>query len=533
MLALTLSLRTAQSSAGEKETARRLLILVVVAAAVAAAGLLYPRALHATRAHPVVHPTRKSGIHRAALPRPGRATKRTSHRRLTAADTVLAYPTPPVRARASFLMDLKTGKVLFAHNADARLPIASTTKITTAILTLQHARLTDLATVSQKAEDIGESTMVLKRGERLRVIDLLYGLMLNSANDAAIALAEHVAGSESRFVRMMNALARRLGMSNTHYVTSHGLDTPGHYSSARDLAAIARYAMRNRVFRRIVATQGYHIPATRHNAEHWLANINRVMFWMPGVDGVKPGQTDASGLCQVVSAWRNGRHLLAVLLNTPTLVFDMRNLLDYGSRDFQWVAAPAYWDTPDRAFAGRSGIQSWEYFVGAGHYVRGLFRMYFDTHGGPRTLGYPRTEPLRQRGKLVQYFQAAELAYDPAHRSVYPVDVGMRLARRLHVHRAAGAAVNGQLAVYYHLMGGEKVFGRPVTRLVSLRGIPVQFFEYGVLTAPGGVPAILPAGDALLRLKGWLPAAGASDVYAPTMSAGVLNGFGPPRPPAR
>src|SRR5205823_3825579 len=131
---------------------------------------------------------------------------------LSAATTVLAYPPPPIQARAAFLEDMQTGKVLFEQNADERLPMASTTKITTAVVALQRSRLTDLVTVSAPAASIGESTMALRRGERLSVLNLLYGLLLNSGNDAAIALAEHAAGSVQRFVAMMNQLARSLHM---------------------------------------------------------------------------------------------------------------------------------------------------------------------------------------------------------------------------------------------------------------------------------------------------------------------------------
>src|SRR5690348_283177 len=145
---------------------------------------------------------------------------------LSAENTVLAYAPPPVRARAAILVDLETGRTLFRRHDQWRLPMASTTKITTAILALQYSRLSDLVRVSAKAAAIGESTMGLHRGEQVTVRQLLYGLMLNSGNDAAIALAEHVAGTEARFVGMMNALARKLHMWHTHYATPHGLDAP-------------------------------------------------------------------------------------------------------------------------------------------------------------------------------------------------------------------------------------------------------------------------------------------------------------------
>jgi len=438
---------------------------------------------------------------------------------LSASTTVLAYPPPPIQAKAAFLVDMGTGAVLYAKNPDERLPMASTTKITTAIVALQHARLSDLVTTSEKAATIGESTMVLQKGERLTVRDLLYGLLLNSANDAAIALAEHVGGTEVGFVRMMNALASRLHMRNTHYMTAHGLDAPGHYSSARDLSIVARYAMRNATFRRIVSTTGYHIPATRHNHEHWLASVNRVIYWYPGVDGVKPGDTDLAGLCQVVSVRRDGRHLLAVLLNTPTLVYDIRNLLNFGLRDFRWVQAPAWWDAPANSLSGGSGSNRWVYYYGAGHYIRGLFLAYFETHGGLQTLGYPRTDEIEDGGQLVQYFQGAELVYDPAHRSVYPADLGVAQAH-LFARRSPAARESVATAVrrLRHVFGGSGVFGSPVTGMVRAYGYPVQFFQYGALALVGGAPALVPLGDVALRLRGWLPAAGASDSYPASMT---------------
>jgi hypothetical protein len=434
---------------------------------------------------------------------------------------VLAFPAPPIQARAAYLVDMESGRVLYTKNPDARLPMASTTKITTAALVLQRSHLNDLVTVSRRAASIGESTMALQKGERLTVRQLLYGLLLNSGNDAAIALAEHVGGTEERFVRMMNALARTLHMWHTHYSTAHGLDAPNHYTSARDLATISQYAMRDSTFRRIVATESYHIPATRHNDEHWLASVNRVIYWFPGVDGVKPGDTDAAGLCQVISDWRNGHHLLAVLLNTPTLVTDIRNLLNFGSRDFTWVQAPDWWDNAANTISGGTRGNPWTYFIGAGHYVRGLFLAYFRTHGGLRTLGYPRTEELRENGQLVQYFQGSELIYDPAHHSVYPADLGLTLGERL-LPRALGSRASLPVASFftglYKQLGGVGVLGYPISGVTRQFGRPAQFFQYGELAVSGGQASLVPLGDAALRLKGWLPATGVGNTFPGTLS---------------
>lgn len=488
---------------------------------------LLPRAAPtATPLAPTVMPL--STATHTALPTPT-ATARPALP-LSARTTVLAYPAPPIQARAAYLLDLNNNQVLYAKNPDERLPMASTTKITTAVLALQHSHLSDLVTVSQNAATIGESTMGLRQGERVTVRQLLYGLLLNSGNDAAIALAEHVAGTEARFVRMMNALARSLHMRNTHYVTPHGLDAPGHYSSARDLAIIARYALRDPTFRRIVATESYYVPPTRHNRAHWLANVNHVMYWYPGVDGVKPGDTDNAGLCQVVAVNRDGKHLLAVLLNTPNLIDDIRNLLNFGLRDFRWVQAPLWSDAPSDTLAGGTGTSSWIYYYGAGHYIRGLFLGYFTTHGGLQTLGYPRTEEIEDRGRLVQYFQGGELIYDPAHNSVYPAPLGQSLAaaglRRDVAARALQPAPS--LAALYRQLGGRGVLGDPVSRLAAVGGDPVQYYQYGELAVAGGAPTVVPVGDAILRLRGWLPAPGAADAYPASMSPALLP---PPRPP--
>jgi hypothetical protein len=418
---------------------------------------------------------------------------------------------------------MTTHQVLYAKNADARLPMASTTKITTAAVTLARVRLTDMVTAGDDAATIGESTMSLVKGEQLSVRDLLYGLLLNSGNDAAIALADHVGGSVGRFVGMMNGLARSLGLRNTHYATPHGLDAPDHYTSARDLAAMALYAMRDRTFRSIVATTSYHIPATRHNHEHWLGNINRVMYWFPGVDGVKPGDTDAAGLCQVVSDWRNGRHLLAVLLNTPNLWTDIRDLLDFGARDFRWVQAPVWSDAPSGQVSAGSGTGSWTYFFGAGHYVRGPFLHYYGTHGGLQTLGYPRTEALNVGGRVEQYFQGGVLIEDTSRGTAYPAAMGSEEAHRL-APRALwpGGHPTPGFAGAYRQFGGSGVLGTTVTGTSRLGGTTVQFFQYGAIAEVNGAPALLPLGDLALKRLRWFPAAGTGDAYPPTIAESVL-----------
>ncbi len=182
--------------------------------------------------------------------------------------TPYVLPNPPVLARAAYLYDVTNGQVLYAKNADAGLPMASTTKIMTALLAIKYGRLDDMVTASYAAATIGESTMYLRQGEQLPLRDLLYGLMLPSGNDAAIAIAEHVGGSVPAFVAMMNREAALLGMTQTHFATPHGLDAVGHYASARDMARLAMAAMALPVFRQVVSTRSYSIPATAHNDAH-------------------------------------------------------------------------------------------------------------------------------------------------------------------------------------------------------------------------------------------------------------------------
>jgi len=440
---------------------------------------------------------------------------------LTADSTVLAYPPPPIQARAALLIDEATGEILYSKNANAELPMASTTKITTAVLVLQHGHLNDMVRVSRAAATIGESTMGLRQGEVLSVRQLLYGLLLNSGNDAAIALAEHVGGTVKHFVAMMNGLAHTLHMTHTHYVTPHGLDEPHHYTSAHDLAIIAQYAMRDPRFRQIVDTKYYVVKATKHNREHWLASVNQVLYWYPGVDGVKPGDTDNAGLCQVVDVRRDGRHLLAVLLNTPNLITDIRNLLDFGLRDFRWEQGPAYWDGPADDLSGGAGSSAWLYYLGAGHYIRGAFLSYFKSHGGINTLGYPRTEQISFGGHTVQFFQNAELVWDRKDRFVYQGPVGSSLAQSFGV-KTGSTVVDSRLRVLYVKLGGGKTLGNPVARATWITHNLIQFYQKGVLARIAGTSYIVPAGDVDLRLLGLFPAIGAADSF-PSDTASAID----------
>ncbi|HJP65963.1 MAG TPA: D-alanyl-D-alanine carboxypeptidase family protein [Actinomycetota bacterium] len=241
---------------------------------------------------------------------------------------------PKLRAAAAVLADLDTGQVLFRAHPAARRPIASLTKILTAWLVLKRADLGDRVTVSARAAGESGSVLGLDRGERVSVRDLLYGLLLQSSNDAAVALAEHVGGSVEHFVTMMNREAGRLGLARTKVQSPHGLDDRG-YSTADDLARLTRAASGDPAFDVIVATRRRTIPAPK-GPDRRIQNRNALLWLYPGAIGVKTGYTGAAGHCLVATAERAGRRLVAVVLGEPDEAFsDGAALLNYGFTAFQ------------------------------------------------------------------------------------------------------------------------------------------------------------------------------------------------------
>jgi D-alanyl-D-alanine carboxypeptidase (penicillin-binding protein 5/6) len=229
---------------------------------------------------------------------------------------------PEVRSAApdlyipSGMLDTKDGRELWARDANARRAMASTTKIMTAVVVLERAGLDDVVTVRKTDVKVGESGMGLRVGEELTVRQLLEGMLIQSGNDAATALAVHVAGSVEGFVAMMNAKAASLDLVDTRYMNPHGLDVPGHYTTAADLTALSRYAMRDPEFQRIVKT-----VSTRAVTEHFthkLENSNLMLKIYPGADGIKTGWTDEAGYCVIVSAKREGVSLVATVLGAAS-----------------------------------------------------------------------------------------------------------------------------------------------------------------------------------------------------------------------
>ncbi len=240
-------------------------------------------------------------------------------------------------ARAAVVMDVVSGRVLYGKNMDERLPMASTTKIMTAITAIENGNINDIVIASLKAQNTGGSSIYLQAGERLSLEDLLYGLMLQSGNDAAVAIAEHVGGSTEGFALMMNQKAVEIGAYNTNFVNPHGLDDVHHYTTAGDLAKIASYGLRNQVFARIVSTKQKKIPWWGRDYSRVLKNKNKLLWQMEGGDGVKTGYTRRAGRCLVASATRNGWQLVSVVLNCGTMWQESVSLLEYAFNAYQPV----------------------------------------------------------------------------------------------------------------------------------------------------------------------------------------------------
>ncbi len=233
-----------------------------------------------------------------------------------------------ISAHNAITLDAQTGRVLYEKNPDTRGLIASTTKIMTALIVCEQCNVLDRMRIPKEAVGIEGSSMYLHEGEVLTVQELLYGLMLRSGNDAAVALAIYCGGTVEGFVELMNDKARLLGLANTHFENPNGLDSPGHYSTARDLAVLTAYAMKDPIFAKTVSTKS--VTA----GERVLQNHNKLLWRMEGADGVKTGFTKAAGRILVSSAVRQGRRLITVTMNAPDDWNDHIALMDTGFADF-------------------------------------------------------------------------------------------------------------------------------------------------------------------------------------------------------
>lgn len=243
-----------------------------------------------------------------------------------------------LNAKSAILMEEATGNILYESNPDEKLPIASVTKVMTMLLIMEAVdngkiSLDDMVTVSENAMSYGGSTMFLETGEQLTVNDMLKGIAVASANDGCVAMAEHLAGSESAFVDMMNEKAKELGMENTHFMNTNGLDEDDHYSSARDVAIMSRELMKHETIFNYTSIW----MDTLRGGKFQLANTNKLIRFYDGANGLKTGSTSKALCCLSAAAKRNDMQLIAVVLGAPTSAerfASAKSLLDYGFANY-------------------------------------------------------------------------------------------------------------------------------------------------------------------------------------------------------
>lgn len=257
---------------------------------------------------------------------------------------VIAKPVQPeINAVGAILIDAKTGQVLYEKNSNKQLAPASTTKIMTAIIAIESNRLDEKTTISKNAASVPGSTMHLQEGQLISLRELVTGLMMRSGNDAAVAIAEFLSGSVDKFVIEMNKKAREIGAIHTKFQNPNGLPTKDHYSTAYDLASIARYAMNNPTFAEVVSTRNTNIDwedSAGNEHEQSLKNTNKLLWMLDEADGIKTGTTNEAGPCLVSSATKDNQRLIAVTLNDKNRWEDSQKLLNWGFETFELYEYP-------------------------------------------------------------------------------------------------------------------------------------------------------------------------------------------------
>lgn len=242
-------------------------------------------------------------------------------------------------AKSAVLIERKTGKILLKHNENQPLPMASTTKVMTALMAMEYGNLDEVVTVGRNAYGVPGTSIYLSMGEKITLRDLVYGLMLASGNDAAIAIAEHIGGSVDEFCRMMTGRARELGCEKTVFVNPNGLPVAGHQTTAYELALIAREAMSYPLFREIVSTQRASIPWEDRPYDRILRNKNRLLSEYEGATGIKTGYTKAAGRCLVFGARREGMEVIGVVLNCGDWFEEAKRIMDEGFEIYEEFTA--------------------------------------------------------------------------------------------------------------------------------------------------------------------------------------------------
>ena len=239
-------------------------------------------------------------------------------------------------AKGMCVIEKNSGRILYSKNKDQKLPMASTTKVATAITVIENCDVLDeLIVVNDSAIGVEGTSIYLRKDEEIKVIDLLYGLMLRSGNDAATALAYHIGGGIDEFAKMMNETAKKAGASNTNFVNPHGLDDPNHYTTAYDLSKITAYALNNPIFEKIVSTKNYIIEATNKSEKRYLTNKNKLLRSLDGCCGVKTGYTSKAGRCLVSASKRDDCTIVCVVLNCGLMFEESSALINSAFNEFE------------------------------------------------------------------------------------------------------------------------------------------------------------------------------------------------------
>jgi len=244
---------------------------------------------------------------------------------------------PIIGAIGSIAIDLESAEVLFEKSPDERLKIASITKLMTLLIVLEENKLDDVVTISRNTAGTPGSTMFLKAGEQITVENLIYGALINSANDAAVALAEHNAGSTAAFVIKMNNKAKDLGLTNTHFSNPVGLDDDDNYSSSRDIANLGKYLYHNPTIKKIAKIKTTEVHSVNNTYTHKLESTNKLLDSYLKINGLKTGTTDDAGRCLVAIAEnKDGHEIITVVLNSPDRFGESKILIDWVFRAFTW-----------------------------------------------------------------------------------------------------------------------------------------------------------------------------------------------------
>lgn len=245
---------------------------------------------------------------------------------------------PKINSRYAIVLDRESKSIIYGKNEQKKTKMASTTKVMTSLIVIENANLNDIVEISAKAAGTGGSKLKIKKGDKISVKDLLYGLMLRSGNDAAVALAEYVGGSINGFAELMNKKANDIGLENTHFVTPHGLDSEEHYTTPYELAILTDYALKNEIFAKIVQTKTCNISINGYSRT--ISNTNELLGNLNGVYGVKTGFTNGAGRCLVTAIKRDNLDVICVVLGADTKkdrTQDSIKLIEYTFNNFKKV----------------------------------------------------------------------------------------------------------------------------------------------------------------------------------------------------